>query len=185
MTELLFPTPPLTDGVVLLRPWRATNLPAKVRAFGDPQLQRFSWTRAQPATAADIEASLRTDEEARAGGQALNFAVVEPRDEDVVLGGAALYDVTLDQGRAGVGYWLAPEARGRGAATRAVRLLTRWAFSTLALARIELTCGPDNAASQRVAERSGFTREGILRSHLAFQGGRRDTVLFSLLPRDH
>jgi RimJ/RimL family protein N-acetyltransferase len=45
-------------------------------------------------------------------------------------------------------------------------------------------CGPDNAASQRVAERCGFIREGVLRSHLPFKGGRRDTVLFSLLPAE-
>lgn len=50
------------------------------------------------------------------------------------------------------------------------------------VARLELTCGPDNEASQRVAERCGFTREGVLRSHIPFKGGRRDTVVFSLLP---
>jgi RimJ/RimL family protein N-acetyltransferase len=47
---------------------------------------------------------------------------------------------------------------------------------------MELTCGPDNGGSQRVAERCGFTREGVLRSHIAFKGRRRDTVVFSLLP---
>jgi RimJ/RimL family protein N-acetyltransferase len=72
--------------------------------------------------------------------------------------------------------------RGHGAATRAVRLLARWAFDDLGIARLELTCGPDNTASQRVAERCGFTREGVLRSHMPFKGGRRDTVMFSLLP---
>jgi RimJ/RimL family protein N-acetyltransferase len=46
---------------------------------------------------------------------------------------------------------------------------------------LELNCGPDNLASQRVAERCGFMREGVLRSDLPFKGGRRDTVLFSLL----
>jgi len=49
-------------------------------------------------------------------------------------------------------------------------------------ARLELTCGPDNLASQRVAERCGFTREGVLRSHVPFKGARRDSVVFSLLP---
>jgi RimJ/RimL family protein N-acetyltransferase len=81
-----------------------------------------------------------------------------------------------------VGYWLAPAARGRGVASRAVRLLTGWAFDVLQLQRLELTCGPDNIGSQRVAERTGFTREGLLRSHMAFKGRRRDTLLFSLLP---
>ena len=60
-------------------------------------------------------------------------------------------------------------------------MLARWAFDELAIARLELTCGPDNVASQRVAARCGFVREGLLRSHMAFKGGRRDTVLHGLL----
>lgn len=55
-------------------------------------------------------------------------------------------------------------------------------MTELGLARIELTCGPDNESSQRVAARCGFVREGVMRSHVPFKGGRRDTVLFSLLP---
>ncbi|WP_280316962.1 GNAT family N-acetyltransferase [Nocardia wallacei] len=74
--------------------------------------------------------------------------------------------------------------RGQGAATRAVRLLSRWAFAYLDLSRLELTCAPDNLPSQRVAERCGFLREGILRSHMAFQGGRRDTVVYGVVPGD-
>lgn len=95
-----------------------------------------------------------------------------------------MYNVNLDQARAAAGYWLARDARGRGVATRTLRLLARWAFDHLAVARLELTCAPDNIASQRVAERCGFVREGVLRSHIRFQGGRRDSVMFSLLPSE-
>lgn len=63
-----------------------------------------------------------------------------------------------------------------------VRLLARWAFAGLGVVRLELTCVPDNVASLRVAERCGFVREGILRSHVPFKEGRRDTVIFGLLP---
>jgi RimJ/RimL family protein N-acetyltransferase len=56
------------------------------------------------------------------------------------------------------------------------------AFVELGLARLELTCGPENVASQRVAERCGFTREGLLRSHVPFKGARRDSVIYGLLP---
>ena len=99
-----------------------------------------------------------------------------------MLGGVSLFGFV--DGRAGIGYWLAPEARGRGVATRSVRLVAPWAFEELRVARLELTCGPDNVASQRVAQRCGFMREGLLRSHMPFKGGRRDTVLFSLLTHD-
>ena len=50
------------------------------------------------------------------------------------------------------------------------------------LARLQLTCSPDNEASQRVAERCGFVREGLFRSHVPFKGARRDSVIYSLLP---
>jgi RimJ/RimL family protein N-acetyltransferase len=181
MAELSFPAPPLAGEVVRLRPWREADGPAMVAAFSDPVMQRFSW-RATPYTETDARDFFAEQEQARLRGDALNFALVQPYDQDVVLGAISLDEVRLDQGCAAVGYWLAPGARGRGAAADAVRLLARWAFAELGLARLELTCGPDNEASQRVAERCGFSREGLLRSHVPFQGARRDSVIYSLLP---
>jgi RimJ/RimL family protein N-acetyltransferase len=60
--------------------------------------------------------------------------------------------------------------------------MAEWAFIHLGIARLELTCRPDSEASQRVAARCGFVREGVLRSHVPWKGGRRDTMMFSLLP---
>ena len=181
MTELWFPFPPLAGDVVLLRPWREADVAGVVRAFGDPVMQRFSW-RTAPYTETDARDYFAEQEEARLRGDELNFALVEPLDQAVVLGCVSLYEVRLDQGRAAVGYWLAPDARGRGVATQAVRLLAQWAFAELGLARLELTCGPDNEASQHIADRCGFSREGLLRSHVPFKGARRDSVIYSLLP---
>lgn len=181
MAELWFPVPPLADEVVSLRPWRETDLPDKVRAFSDAVMQRFSW-RTTPYTEADALIDFGQQEQARLRGAELNLALVEPGNQPAVLGGCSLQDVRLDHGRAAVGYWLASQARGRGAATHAVRLLARWAFAELGLARLELTCGPDNETSQRVAERCGFVREGLLRSYVPFKGARRDSVIYSLLP---
>lgn len=91
-----------------------------------------------------------------------------------------------EQKRSGhIGYWCARPARGRGVMTHALRLLCRYAFEELALERLELFTDPENVASQRVAEKAGFQREGILRSHLPYPDGRRrDSVMFSLLPDD-
>ena len=101
------------------------------------------------------------------------------------LGLISLRVAERDPGLASVGYWLRPEARGRGAATVAVQLIARWAFDKLGVQRLELTTAPENLASHRVAERAGFTREGVLRGLQATKnGGRRDTVMFSLLPAD-
>jgi RimJ/RimL family protein N-acetyltransferase len=86
--------------------------------------------------------------------------------------------------RAEVGYWLSREARGQGHATRAVRLITAWGFRSLALQRIDLMAATENPASQRVADRCGFTREAVLRSYLQAKEGRQDMVAFGLLASD-
>jgi RimJ/RimL family protein N-acetyltransferase len=80
---------------------------------------------------------------------------------------------------------MAATARGRGVCTRALRLLSRHALDHLGLQRLQLVADPDNVASQRVAEKAGFRREGVLRAHLRHPDGRiRDSVMFSLLPGD-
>jgi RimJ/RimL family protein N-acetyltransferase len=149
--------------------------------FADPVVQRFSWPLARAYTAADARDYLAGVEEGRLRGEQLELALTEPDDDQAVLGGASIYALDAMNQRASVGYWLAAHARGRGVATHAVRLLTAWAFGPLGLVRLEITCGPDNLASQRVAARCGFVREGVLRSHMAFKGGRRDTVVHGLL----
>ncbi len=75
-------------------------------------------------------------------------------------------------------------ARGRGAATHALALLAQWTLRTLELARITLTADVENTASQRVAERCGFVREGVLRSYEQQHGRDHDLVMYSLLRSD-
>ena len=161
MAELWFPVPPLAGDAVLLRPWGEADMPGIVLAFRDPVMRQFSW-RTAPYTETDARDFFAEQEQARLRGKGLSLALAAPRDLDVVLGGISLSEVRVDRGRAAVGYWLAPGARGLGVATQAVRLLGRWAFAELGLARLELTCGPDNESSQHVAERCGFSREGLL-----------------------
>ncbi|MGW0178298.1 GNAT family N-acetyltransferase [Nocardia sp. NPDC003345] len=182
MPPLPLPDPPLTDGVVLLRRWRESDHPQRLAGFADPLCRRFSWPLAEPYTERHLRERFADEEPARLRGEEVGFAVVDAAEPVDVLGAASLYDTGRAEGRMGVGYWLAPHARGRGNATRAVRLLAHWAFDALAVRRLELTCGPDNIASQQVALRCGFVREGLLRSHIPYQGGRRDTVMFGLLP---
>jgi RimJ/RimL family protein N-acetyltransferase len=91
--------------------------------------------------------------------------------------------VDPDQGVADVGYWLAPEARGRGLCTRAVRLVSRWVLEDCGAERLQLRADELNPASRKVAENAGFTQEGILRSSRfnRRQGRRVDFVMYSLL----
>ena len=94
-------------------------------------------------------------------------------------------DVDLaDSHRGSVGYWLLPEARGKGFATRSVQLISRWTLGDLGMARLSVLTQPSNDRSQRVAKRSGFVKEGILRSYEEIGGRRVDCVVFSLVPAD-
>ena len=79
---------------------------------------------------------------------------------------------------------IAPAARGRGIAPEAVRLLSEWAFSTLGLARLQLSIAPDNAPSVRVAEKAHYRYEGLLRSLKVIRSERVDALLYSRLPDD-
>jgi RimJ/RimL family protein N-acetyltransferase len=84
-----------------------------------------------------------------------------------------------------VGYWCARGERGRGIVSDALTTISRYGFEELGLGRMELITDPDNRSSQRVAEKAGYQREGVLRSHLLHPDGRRrDSVMFSLLPAE-
>jgi RimJ/RimL family protein N-acetyltransferase len=121
---IAFPDPALTDDVVALRAWRPADVEARYDGFTDPLCLRFSWPYVEPPTEADVAAAFASNEDERRRGVGINLAIVDDADRTTIWGAASVYDVVVDQDRGGVGYWLAPEARGRGVATRALRLLS-------------------------------------------------------------
>lgn len=182
MPELHFPNPPLTDGAVLLRPWTQYDVPFVVAACQDPDVSRYSPVIAFPYTEADAVGWFESHEPTRLAGDGLDFAVVHADSGDRL--GAIGLQINALLNTAEVGYWLAREARGRGYITSAMRAVALWVFGELRVARLELTTDPNNLASQRVAERCGFRREGLLRSHMLIRhsGQRRDSLVYGLLP---
>lgn len=178
MIHLTYPS--LADDQVVLRPWTEADVPQHMDAFRDPMFLTYSdW---QPGSDDEARQRLNQQEQSRVQGGQIAFGIVHCKDLSLVLGEVSLNKINEQDKRASLGYWLAPAARGRGVASRAVRLVARWAFETLQLARLEITCGPDNTGSQSMARRCGFSHEGLLRSHQTFKAGRRDTVVLSLLP---
>jgi RimJ/RimL family protein N-acetyltransferase len=166
-----------------LRPWRDSDIAALVTTCQDPEISR--WTRVPfPYGTSDARAYLLQRHDIVHAGTAAPFAIVAAEDLDDVLGSISLLRFSWENARAEVGYWLAKAARGQGHVTRAVRLITRWGFDNLGLERIDLLAATENPASQRVAERCGFTREAILRSYLLGRDGRQDMVAYGLLARE-
>jgi ribosomal-protein-serine acetyltransferase len=181
--RIVLPAEPLVDGDTSLRPWRDDDLPALVETGRDPDVTQWMGLPRQYRKS-DARAYLMSRYDGVHAGVRAPFAIVAASGE--LLGSIALAHFVWEDQRGEVGYWLGRDARGRGHATRAVRLICAWGFATLGLARIELQAAVDNPASQRVAERAGFSREAVLRSRWStFGGERHDMVCFGLLAGDH
>jgi RimJ/RimL family protein N-acetyltransferase len=147
-SPLPFPADGIGDGVVVLRPLRPADAAVLARYTDRPPAE---WL-------AEQDALVRA-------GLALDLAVVE-RAANAMVGLLQLQRFDWPNHRASIGLWLLPEARGRGFMTRALPLLVDWVFTEGILDRIEYLSQADNQPSLRLAERSGFVREGELRACL-------------------
>jgi RimJ/RimL family protein N-acetyltransferase len=121
-------------------------------------------------------------EAARVDGSGEAFAAVD--DDGAFLGLALAPTIDRDAAEVELGYIVAPAARGRGVATAMLRELTTWAFDVVGALRIVLIIDVANPGSERVAERCGYTREGVMRSIHLKAGVRVDAGLWSRLPSD-
>jgi RimJ/RimL family protein N-acetyltransferase len=109
-----------------------------------------------PYTREHAVAFLAQAEAEAAAGEAVGFLAVDESGE--LLGSISIMDLKSALGYGEIGYWLAAAARGRGIATRAVRLLTDWGHQGLGLDRIEIIVHKDNAPSHAVPVRAGYER---------------------------
>ncbi|MEV6959357.1 GNAT family N-acetyltransferase [Streptomyces sp. NPDC051207] len=158
-----------------LRPWDAdsdTDVETWLRGALDPEFRRWN-TPVRPVTDAE---SAREALRARAGeayeGRGVAFRITAA-GSDTTLGHIGIGAVNHALRVARVGYWVLPEARGRGVATWALRVAAEWSFSELGLHRLELDHAVGHEVSCRVAERCGFRYEGTLRGAV-FEAGRHD-----------
>ncbi|MET0998985.1 MAG: GNAT family N-acetyltransferase [Marmoricola sp.] len=184
-------TPTITGASVVLRTAVEADVPRLVEALGDPVLQRYSQSIRDHAPHDDRSVRARELDhlEESALGSSLTWTVADAVS-DAFVGTATLY--RIHPGReAEVGYWTHPDARGRGVATEACRLMVRHAFidpeaGGLGLHRLAAYASEENLASLRILERSGFTRFGTeRRSTLLADGSYVDTAAFDQLATDH
>jgi ribosomal-protein-alanine N-acetyltransferase len=181
LPSIHLPEPPLGDDELTLRAFTLADAGSVTEACQDPEIPR--WTAVpSPYGEPDARRWITAHDRRRTAGEAIELAVVAP--EGALLACVGIDPVDWANRRGELGYWVARPARRRGVATRAVRILSRWGLESLGLERLELLAHPGNVASQRVAERAGFTREGLLRSYREIKGERVDLVMFSLIPGD-
>ena len=166
---------------IRLVPFTREYLPNIASMLDDPDLLRF--TRVPVPLPKDFaESWFAGYEEGRRSGTRDAFAILGA--DGTFFGTAVVPAIDRATATVELGYTIMPAARGRGVATRALGLLTEWAFATLDAKRIELYISPENGASKRIAERNGYRYEGTLRSMYFKQDLRADTEIWSKLPTD-
>jgi RimJ/RimL family protein N-acetyltransferase len=175
----------LTDGELLLRPPERGDRDALYGAVIESIEEISPWLPwchrgyALTETESFIESCIT------AWAQQAHFplAILDARD-GTYLGGTGVNHIERMNRLGNVGYWVRSSALGRGIASRAVRLVARFAFDTLQLSRIEIVIRPENVASRRVAEKAGAKFETIARNRIVQLGRPYDAALYSLIPAD-
>ncbi len=198
------PEPRLSDGRVVGRPQEPGDAEAVASACQDPLIQQCCYFVPMPYALDDARrfiAESRRDLVMGAGvhcavcagaGFAAKAAVADRAFAEGELLGAINLVNYPEREAAETGYWVRSEARGLGVAEAALRLMAAYAFAQVGVERLELMTETPNLASQRLAERVGFRREGVARAYLVSRGerdrdltdpahGRIDQVLFALL----
>jgi RimJ/RimL family protein N-acetyltransferase len=181
MPPLPFPDPELTDDTIRLRPPTAADVPAITKACQDPDIQLFTFVPVpyREEHARDWAGGAAAH---AAAGEDLSLVIAGAGDPAALLGAIGLLRPDWDQRTIEVGYWVAPWARGRSLAVRAVRLLAPWARRTLDLTRVACDIDADNAASRQVAERAGFVAEDVPLAPITVKGRTWNLVSYSLRP---
>ena len=129
----------------------------------------------------DAVAFVRDSIQAWREGKAFDFAIRGRENLDRHVGNISIWQ-TSRTGRIGeIGYWIRTDMNGKGYATEATQALMATGFDVLGLHKLTLRIAVGNIGSERVAEKLGFTREGVLREELLIRGNWVDHTLYSML----
>ena len=174
---------PLRGEAVTLRLAAERDIPEILIAHQEDAQLHLRLGHLRPPSGAEL--GRRSDGEAaeRRAGLGVRLTIVAP-GADACLGQLDVHRVDWEHGRAELGIWVAPGARGRGLAGGALRLAGRWLCEVCGLERLELLTEPDNEPMIAAATAAGFVPEGILRAYARERGRRLDLAIMSLLPSD-
>lgn len=178
-----FPEVTIEAARLVLRPYRAEDAADVALACRDELIQRWL-PLPNPYTDADALAWCTEIAPAfRASGVGTEWAAVRLSDARLI-GSVGLRRTDWRARSSEIGYWVAPWARGEGLAVEAVTAVARWLILEQGFERLALRAAPGNSASRRVAEKAGFTREGVARNAGFTNDGPVDLVVFSLIRAD-
>ncbi|MGD9960297.1 GNAT family N-acetyltransferase [Nocardioides sp.] len=175
-------TPVLTGETVTLRPLRDTDVPRIVEACADPDTSTWLGRMPSPYSSTEAIGWLEECNANAATGRAATWAVADP-GSDQLLGAVNLFDFVTGQ-EAEVGYWTHPEARGRGVASEACRLVLQHAFDDLGLRRVRAMAAVENTASRQVLERCGMSQWGVEPTGIQIRSGWVDAACYDVRADD-
>jgi [ribosomal protein S5]-alanine N-acetyltransferase len=167
---------------VILRLARPEDADALAQGFADdPTLGAMLGMEPDQENAAWLRSTFPEDSENGEERKAYWFAIDDAASGELI-GEIGLVEISWPNRRAAVSILVLPGSRRAGVGREAIELLVAWAQDELGLHRIELHTLPENAPMQRLAEASGFMREGVLRDY-AFERGRFvDNLVYARLP---
>jgi ribosomal-protein-alanine N-acetyltransferase len=162
-----------------LRHLTPADIPAWYAYLSLPTVfEHTSWNLGSPDALADYV----WDPMQNTPDRLLRLAVVRPED-DLLVGTIGFHTVSSVNASAELAYDLSPTLWGRGIASALCQVMVSWAHGHVGLTRVQATVLDTNVRSQRVLERSGFAREGLLRSYRMVRGVPRDFVMHSHIER--
>jgi RimJ/RimL family protein N-acetyltransferase len=145
----------LSDDLIVLRPFTLDDVPDVTAACQDPEIVRWTARIPSPYTQDDARSWISGHEDLRDQRAAFIFAIVNRADRRL-SGSISVEHIGVPSEGGLFGYWVAPWARNRGFARRALRLLSEWALAVGGFDALHLTTMIGNTASERVAEACGF-----------------------------
>lgn len=172
--------PVLQDGSLTLRPLEDRDIQEVFQACQDPLIPQF--TRVQsPYSLEDAADFVRSSPFAFTERRAIQFAIDSGVGSDKKFAGAiSIHSIKLADHVGELGYWMAPEFRGKNICSAAAELITEFALDSIGFNRIEALVDHDNIASQKVLQKANFEREGLLRKKVTKEHGKMvDMYIFA------
>ncbi|WIX92575.1 GNAT family protein [Amycolatopsis sp. DG1A-15b] len=169
---------PFSGNKTSLREIVSSDGPALFKIVGDDRVTKFMSFDSRSREVAQKSADDAV-ERARKTPRTEYYLAITRVGDDELIGTCRIAFSGVQAAK--LGYMVAADHWGNGYATDAVSAILDFAFRQLDRHRITAAIGPENFASQAVAKRLGFSREGVLRDHVFTNGAWRDSVLFSIL----
>ena len=175
----------LSDGIVTLRPARMSDAEPMYQAIREsiPEISPWLPFAHEGYSIRETKEFLKGLPEGWKRDTDYVFGIIDSRDGSLI-GGCGFNGIDKENGRANLGYWIRTSRMGEGVATVATLLLAKWGFGVVKLCRIEILVATGNKRSQRVAEKVGAHREGVLRNRLKVGDDLHDAIMYSLIPGD-